>query len=48
MATTGNVTTDATGITIEIPKGCTEFAVHCLSGATQKALVHIDGLHEGS
>ena len=27
--------------------GCTEMMIHCLTGSTSPALIHIDGLHDG-
>lgn len=45
--TAGSATLSANDtIIFQDTRGCTAFYVHCLSGSTQRALVHVPGLHD--
>jgi hypothetical protein len=47
MPTAGSDTFDGTGeLAYDDSSGCTVFTVHCKTGSSVEAMVHIDGLHE--
>ena len=47
MASAGSETISGTGkVVYQDPKGCTSFAVTCLDTGAQRALVHVDSLHD--
>jgi hypothetical protein len=47
MPSAGSDTFDGTGeLAYDDPVGCTVFTVHCKTGSSVEAMVHIDSLHE--